>query len=72
MDPVTRAIAFAAYARAAGCCPPCSLSYGQGFTEGALRPELLDAGDPLVVGVLRELDRAALRCVSARHLGSRQ
>lgn len=66
-DPVARVLALTAYARAAGCCPPCSLMLGRGLIEGAVRTELLDEGEPLAVGAVRELERAAVRCRSAGH-----
>lgn len=71
-DPVARVLALAAYARAAGCCPSCSLTYGRGLVEGALQPELLDAGEPFAIGAVRELERAAVHCVSAGHPGARR
>lgn len=66
-DPVTRVIALAAYARAAGCCGPCSLTLGRGLAEGVIPIEQLDAGEPFAIAALRELDRGALRCTSAGH-----
>lgn len=71
-DPVARVLALAAYARAVGCCPPCSLTYGRGLVEGALQPELLDAGEPFAVAAIREVERAGVRCASAGHPGARR
>jgi hypothetical protein len=66
-DLVARVLALAGYARAAGCCPDDSLAIASGLVHGTARPEVLDADEPFITGVLREVERRALMCRSAGH-----
>lgn len=67
-DPIARVLALAAYGRAAGGCPPCSLMNARAVVDGTLPIEYLDGDESYTTRVVRELERAAVRCRSAGHL----